>query len=53
MTWVGILLLIVCIWLAFKVVGFLFKLLLWAVVIVGVYWLLAHFLGLPMPHWLS
>lgn len=53
MTWVGILLLIVCLWLAFKVVGFLVKLGLWALVIGGVYWLGAHFMGLPLPQWLA
>ena len=35
MSWVTILVLIVCIWLAFKVVGVLFKVVLWAVVLVG------------------
>jgi hypothetical protein len=49
MTWVGILLLIVGIWLAFKVVGALFKLLLWVAVLVGLYWLAAPFLGMPRP----
>ena len=49
MTWVGILLLIVGIWLAFKVVGALFKALLWIAVLVGLYWLAAPFLGMPRP----
>jgi hypothetical protein len=49
MSWVAILVLIVCIWLAFKVVGVLFKVVLWAVVLVGLYWLCAPFLGMPRP----
>ena len=49
MSWVAILVLIVCIWLAFKVVGVLFKVVLWAVVLVGLYWLVAPFLGMPRP----
>jgi hypothetical protein len=49
MTWVGILLLIVCIWVAFKVVGVLFKIALWGVVLGGLYWLAAPFLGMPRP----
>ena len=49
MTWVGILILIVCIWLAFKVVGVLFKILLWGAVIVGLWWVAAPFLGMPRP----
>ena len=49
MSWVAILVLIVCIWLAFKVVGVLFKIVLWAVVLVGLYWLVAPFLGMPRP----
>ena len=49
MSWIAILVLIVCIWLAFKVVGVLFKIVLWAVVLVGLYWLVAPFLGMPRP----
>ena len=49
MSWVAILVLIVCIWLAFKVVGVLFKLVLWGVVLVGLYWLVAPFFGLQRP----
>ena len=49
MSWVGILLVIVCIWLAFKVVGVLFKVVLWGLVLVGIYWLVAPFLGMPRP----
>ena len=52
MTWVGILILILCIWLAFKVVGLLFKLLLWAAVIVGI-WLLRYVEVYPSIYWRS
>lgn len=45
----AVLVLIVVVYLAFKVAGWLFKLLLWACVLGLGYWLLAPHLGLPMP----
>ena len=45
----GIALLVVAVWLAIKVVGFLLKLALWGVVLFGIYWLLAPHFGLPLP----
>lgn len=47
MTWVGIVLLVLGIWLAVKVAGLVMKLLLWAVIIGVAWWLLAPYLGLP------
>ena len=47
MSWIGILLVIVGLWLALKVAGFALKLLMWALVLFGLYWLLAPMLGLP------
>jgi hypothetical protein len=47
MSWIGLLIIIVCVWLALKVAGVLLKVLLWALVLFGVYWLLAPLLGLP------
>lgn len=49
MSWLGILLAIVAAWLAIKVLGFLLKLALWAVVLFGIYWFVAPELGLPLP----
>ncbi|MET0894185.1 MAG: hypothetical protein ABWY01_11560 [Pseudoxanthomonas sp.] len=49
MSWVAMVLVVVGVYLALKVAGFAFKLLLWAVVIGIVYWLLAPMLGLPLP----
>jgi len=49
MSWIAIIVVIICIYLAFKVAGFLFKLLMWALVIGGLYWLAAPYLGLPFP----
>lgn len=49
MSWVGILLAVVGVFLALKVVGFAMKLALWALVLCGLYWLLAPHLGLPRP----
>ncbi len=47
MSWIGIILVIVGLYLAFKVAGFFLKLLMWALVILGVYWFAAPYLGLP------
>jgi hypothetical protein len=49
MSWIGIVLIVVGIYLAIKVAGLAFKLLLWALVIGIAYWLLAPMLGLPVP----
>ena len=49
MTWVGILILIACVWVAFKLVGSLIKVALWLAVLLGLYWLAAPFLGMPRP----
>lgn len=47
MSWLGIVLVIIGIYLAFKVAGFFLKLLMWALVIFGIYWFAAPYLGLP------
>lgn len=47
MSWIGIVLVIVGLYLALKVAGFALKLLMWALVLFGLYWLLAPMLGLP------
>ena len=47
MSWMGVLLVVVCLYLALKVAGFALKLALWALVLFGLYWLLAPMLGLP------
>lgn len=49
MSWLGIVLVIVAGYLALKVAGFALKLLMWALVLVGLYWLLAPMLGWPAP----
>jgi len=49
MSLLGIVLIVVGIYLAFKVAGFALKLAMWVLVIAGVYWLLAPYLGLPFP----
>ena len=49
MSWVGILVAIVAAWLAIKVLGFVLKLALWGVVLLGIYWFVAPTLGLPVP----
>jgi len=48
-TVVGILILIVVAWLAFKVVGVLFKVALWALIVGGVYYLMTPYFGWPWP----
>jgi hypothetical protein len=47
MSWIGIVLVVVGIWLALKVAGFVMKLALCALVLFGAYWFLAPHLGLP------
>jgi hypothetical protein len=47
--WIVVLIVVVGAWLAFKAVGALVRLALWAVVLGALYWLLAPHLGLPMP----
>ena len=49
MSIVAIVIILVGLWLAFKAVGLLVRLLIWAVILGAVYWLLAPHLGLPMP----
>lgn len=49
MSWLGIVLIVVGLYLALKVAGFALKLAMWALVLLGVYWLLAPMLGLPRP----
>lgn len=49
MSWLGIVLVVVGLYLALKVAGFMMKLLMWGIVLVGLYWLLAPVLGLPSP----
>ncbi|HVI25159.1 MAG TPA: hypothetical protein VM576_03045 [Xanthomonadaceae bacterium] len=47
MSWIGLAVVLLALYLAFKVAGVLLRLLLWAVVLIGGYWLLAPLLGLP------
>lgn len=49
MEFVGLAVLLVVVYFAFKVAGLFFKLALWAVVLGIGYWLIAPHLGLPMP----
>ena len=50
MSWLGIVLAVVALYLALKVAGFVLKLVFWALLLVGVYWFAAPYLGLP-PLW--
>lgn len=47
MSWLGIAMVVVGIYLALKVTRFAVKLLMWALVLFGAYWFLAPYLGLP------
>ena len=49
MNLIGIVLIVAGTYLALKVAGFALKLAMWVLVIAGVYWLLAPYLGLPFP----
>jgi hypothetical protein len=47
MSWLGIVVVLVALYLAIKVVGVVFKLVLCGVVLFGLYWFLSPHLGLP------
>lgn len=47
MNLIGIILVVLGLYLAFKVAGFFLKLLMWALVVFGIYWFAAPYLGLP------
>lgn len=47
MEMLGIVLVVLGLYLAFKVAGFVLKLAMWALVILGIYWLASPHLGLP------
>ena len=49
MSLIGIALVIIALYLAIKVAGFMLKLVFWAIVLFGLYWLLAPLLGWPHP----
>lgn len=48
MSWLGIVVAVIAAYLAFKVLGAAFKLILWLVVLGGLYWFTAPYLGLPV-----
>jgi len=45
--WIGLVLVVLGLYLAFKLIGAVFKLLMWLVVLVGAYWFVAPALGWP------
>lgn len=45
MSWLGIVVAVLALYFAFKVVGFMFRLFFVAIVIVGLYWFAAPYLG--------
>ena len=47
MSWIGIVIVVIGVYLALKVAGFALKLLMWALVLFGLYWFLAPMLGRP------
>lgn len=47
MSWVGILVAVVCIWLAIKVIGAFLKFALWGVALLALYWFAAPYAGWP------
>ena len=47
MSWLGIVLAILALYLALKGAGFVLKLALWALLLLGLYWFAAPYLGLP------
>jgi len=49
MSWIAIVVLVLGVWLAFKAVKLVFKLLAWGLLLGGAYWLLAPAFGWPWP----
>lgn len=49
MSWIALVILVLCVWLAFKAAGVVVRLALWGVVLLAAYWLLAPLLGWPRP----
>ena len=49
MTWIGIAVILIGLYIAFKLVGVVFKILAWSVIIITAYWLVAPHLGWPTP----
>jgi len=49
MNWIGWIILLLAIWLAFKVAGVVFRVLLWVLVIALLGWLLAPMFGMSTP----
>lgn len=47
MNWIGIVIVVVGLYLALKVAGFAMKLLMWGLVLFGLYWFLAPMVGGP------
>lgn len=47
MSWLGLVAIVVGLYLAFKVAGFVLKLAMWLLVAIAGYWFLAPFLGWP------
>jgi len=47
MSWIAIVVLIACLWLAFKAAKLVFKLLAWCLLLGALYWLCAPILGWP------
>jgi hypothetical protein len=47
MSWIGIVIVVIGLYLALKVAGFALKLLMWGLVLFGLYWFLAPMLELP------
>ena len=45
MSWLGIILVVIGLYFAFKVAGFFLKLAMWALVLLGIYWLVGPHLG--------
>lgn len=49
MSWLAVVAIALGLWLVFKAVGLLVRLVLWVVILGALYWLIAPHLGLPAP----
>lgn len=48
MSWVVVAIVLFAAWLLFRAVGFVIRIVLWAVILFALYWLAAQFLPLPV-----
>jgi hypothetical protein len=49
MSWLGFVLVVLGLWLAFRLAGWILRIVLWLVIVLAAWWWLAPYLGWPPP----